>query len=89
MEEKTVCTFNINNLFDECVNEFDLDEATSQKAKNIKVLFRGVSKDIPHKAIWVFKLKKGGICKHIQENFDNFKKNGADIITAVSSTWLI
>ena len=51
MKEKTVCKFNINNLFDEWVNKFDLDEAIARKAKNIKVLFWGVSKDNPHKAI--------------------------------------
>ena len=27
--------------------------------------------------------------KHIQENFDNFKKNGADMSTALPNTWLI
>ena len=74
MEAKTFCTFNINNLFDECVNEFDLDEATAQKANKIKVIFRGVSKDNPHKVILRVQAKKGAICKHIQENFDNLKK---------------
>ena len=74
MKEKSFCTFNINNLFDESVNEFDLDEATARKAKDVKVLFRGVSKDNHHKAIVGVKAEKGVIDKHIQENFDNFKK---------------
>ena len=74
MKEKTVCKFNINNLFDEFVNKFDLDEAIARKAKNTKVLFRGVSKDNPHKAIMGVQAEKGVIGKHIQENFDNFKK---------------
>ena len=26
--------------------------------------------------------------KHIHENFANFKKNGADVSTAIPSTWL-
>ena len=48
-----------------------------EKQKNIKVLFRGVSKDNPHKAIMGVQAEKGVIGKHIQENFDNFKKNGS------------
>ena len=89
MKEKTVCKFNNNNLFDEFVNKFDLDEAIARKAKNIKVLFRGVSKDNPHKAIMGVQAEKGVIGKHIQENFDNFKRNGAYMSTAVPSNWLI
>ena len=79
MAEITFYTFHLNNLFDESVNKFDLDEAPARKAKNIKVLFRGVSKDNPHKAIMGVQAEKGVIGKHIQENFDNFKKNGAYI----------
>ena len=89
MKEKTVCKFNINNHFDQSVNEFDFDEAIARKAKNIKVLFRGVSKDNPHKAIMGVQTEKGVIGKHIQENFDNFKKNGAYMSAAVPSNWLI
>lgn len=66
-----------------------MDEAIARKAKNIKVLFRGVSKDNPHKAIMGVQAEKGVIGKHIQENFDNFKKNGAYMSTAVPSNWLI
>ena len=66
-----------------------MDEAIARKAKNIKVLFRGVSKDNPHKAIIGVQAEKGVIGKHIQENFDNFKKNGAYMSTAVPSNWLI
>ena len=58
MTETTVCTFNINNHFIECVNKFDLDEAPARKAKNIKVIFRGASKDKPHKAIVIFRVKR-------------------------------
>ena len=74
MTVKTVCTFHINNLFDEWVNKFDLDEVPARKAKNIKVLFKGVNKDNPHKAIVVVQTEEGFIGKHIQENFDNLKK---------------
>lgn len=66
-----------------------MDEAIARKAKNIKVLFRGVSKDNPHKAIMGVQAEKGVIGKHIQENFDNFKKNGSYMSTAVPSNWLI
>ena len=51
MLETTVCTFHLNIPFDEWVNKFDEDEALAREVKNIKVLFRGVSKDNPHKAI--------------------------------------
>ena len=80
--------FNINNLFDKWVNKFDLDEASARKAKIKNVLFREVSKDNPHKAIVVVQTEEGFIGKHFQANFDNLKKNGADMSTAVSSTWL-
>ena len=59
MNEKTFSTFNINNLFDEWVNKFDLDEAPARKSKNIKVLFKGVNKDNPHKAIVVVQTEEG------------------------------
>ena len=88
MTETTVCTFSINNFLDKWVNRFDLDEASARKAKIKKVLFRGISKDNPHKAIVVIEAEEGVIGKHIQKNFDNFKKNGADMSTAVLRTWL-
>ena len=66
----------------------DLDEATARNAKNIEVLFRGLNKNNPHKGIVGVQTEKEVICKHIQENFDNLKKNGADMSTAVPSTWL-
>tara|TARA_B100001093_G_scaffold255493_1_gene244379 strand:+ start:481 stop:750 length:270 start_codon:yes stop_codon:yes gene_type:complete len=86
--ETTVCTFHINNLFDGWANKFDLDEVPARKAKHIKVLFKVVNKDNPHKAIVVVQTEEGFIGKHFQANFDNLKKNGADMSTAVSSTWL-
>ena len=88
MTETTVCTSHINNLFDEWVNKFDLDESPARQAKNIRVLFKGVNKDYPHKAIVVVQTEEGVIGKHIQEDFDNLKKNGAELSTAVPSTWL-
>ena len=88
MKEKTFCKFNINNLFDERVNKFDLDKSPARQAKNVRVLFKGVNKDNPHKAIVVVQTEEGVIGKHIQENFDNLKKNGADMSTAVPSTWV-
>ena len=88
MTETTVCTFHINNLFDDWINKFDLDEAPGRKEQNIKVLFRCVCKDNPYKALVVVKAEEEVISKHIQENFVNFKKNPTDMITAVSSTWL-
>ena len=66
-----------------------MNEAIARKAKNIKVLFKGVSKDNPHIAIMGVQAEKRVIGKHIQENFDNFKKNGAYMSTAAPSNWLI
>ena len=73
MKETTAWNFHINNLFNEWVNKFDLDEAPARKAKNIKVLFKGVNKDNPHKAIVVVQTEEGFIGKHIQEIFENLK----------------
>ena len=67
---------------------FLLKKLSLEKQKNIKVLFRRVSKDNPHKARMGVQAEKGVIGNHIQDNFDNFKKNGADMSTAVPSTWL-
>ena len=87
MIETTLCTFHLNIPFDEWANKFDIDEAPAREEKNIKVLFRGVSKDNPHKAIVVVQAAEGVLGQHIQENFETFKKNGADMNTAVSSLW--
>ena len=53
MLETTVCTFDLNVPYDEWVKIFDNDEAPARPAKGIKVIFRGVSKDNPEKAIVV------------------------------------
>ena len=81
-------TFHINNLFNESINKFDLDEAPSREEKNIKVLFRGVSKDNPHKATVISQAEEGVLDKHIQQNFYTFKKIGTNMSTAVPSIWL-
>ena len=41
MLETTVCTFDVNVPYDECVKKFDNDEAPARSAKGIKVIFRG------------------------------------------------
>ena len=43
----------------------------------------------PFKEIICVQTEKGVIGKHIKENFDNFKKNGSYMSTAVPSNWLI
>ena len=53
MLETTVCTFDVNVPYDEWVKKFDNDKAPARSAKGIKVIFRGVSKDNPEKAIVV------------------------------------
>ena len=87
MIETTVCTFHLNIPFDEWVNKFDKDEAPAREEKNIRVLFRGVSKNNPHKAIAVVQAEEGVLGQHIQESFETFEKNGADMSTAVPSLW--
>ena len=59
----------------EWVNKFDKDEAPAREEKNIKVLFRDVSKDNPHKAIVVVQVEEVVSGQHIQENFETFEKN--------------
>ncbi|AIQ97242.1 DUF3764 family protein [Prochlorococcus sp. MIT 0801] len=41
------------------------------------MIFRGVSKDNPEKAIVVVQAYEGVLEKHIQENIEIFEKNGA------------
>ena len=50
MLETTVCTFDVNLLYDKLVRKFDNDEASARSAKGIKVIFRGDSKDDPKKS---------------------------------------
>ena len=56
MLETTVCTFDVNVPYGEWVKKFDNDESPARSAKGIKVIFRGVSKGNPEKAIVLFKL---------------------------------
>ena len=45
--------------------KFDNDEAPARSAKGIKVIFRGVSKDNPEKAIVIVQALEGVLGKHI------------------------
>ena len=81
MLETTVCTFDVNVPYDEWVKKFDNDEAPARSAKGIKVIFRGVSKDNPEKAIVVVQALEGVLGKHLQENIKILKKNGAAMST--------
>ena len=88
MSELTFCTLHINIPFHEWVNKFDKDEAPAKSEKSSKVLYGGVSKDNPLKAIVIAQTEEGVMYKNIQQNFYTFEKNGADMITAVPSIWL-
>ena len=68
MLETTVCTFDVNIPYDDWVKKFDNEEAPAISAKGIKVIFRGVSKNNPEKAIVVVQALEGLIGKHIHEN---------------------
>ena len=48
--------------------KFDTDELPARSAKVIKVIFRGVSKDNPEKAIVVLQSLESVLGKHIKEN---------------------
>ena len=87
MLETTVCTFDVNVPYDEWVKKFDIDEARARSAKGIKVIFRGVSKDNPAKTIVVVQTLEGVLGKHIQENIEIYKNNGAVISTTEPSVW--
>ena len=87
MLETTVCTFDLNVTYDEWLKKFDNNKAPVRSAKGIKVIFRGVSKDNPKKAIVVVQALEGVLGKHIQENIEIFKKNGAVMCTAEPSLW--
>ena len=80
-----MCTIHLNIPLDEWINKFDKDEALGREVKNIKVLFRGISIDIPNKAIVVVKAEEGVLEQYIQENFETFEKNGSDMSTAFPS----
>ena len=60
---------------------------SSRSAKGIKIIYRGVSKDNPEKAIVVVQALEGVSGKHIQENIEIFEKNGAVMSTAEPSLW--
>ena len=87
LETTTVSTFDVNVPYDEWVKKFDNDEAPARSAKAIKVIFRGVSKINPEKAIVVVQALDSVLGKHIQENIQIFKKNGAVMSTAEASLW--
>ena len=87
MIETTVCTFDLNVSFDEWVRKINIDEAPARSAKGIKVIFRGVSKEKPEKAIVVVQALEGVLGKHIQKNIEILKKNGAVMSTAEPSLW--
>ena len=87
MLETTVCTFDVNVPYDEWVKKFDNDESPAWSAKGIKVIFRGVSKEKPEKALVVVQALEGVLGKHIQENIKIFEKNGAVVSTAKTSLW--
>ena len=72
MLETTVFTFDVNVPYDEWVRKFDKEEAQARSAKGIKVIFRGVSKDNPEKAIVVVQALESVLGKHIQENIQIF-----------------
>ena len=87
MLETTVCTFDLNVPYDKWGRKFEIDEAPARSGKGINVIFRSISKDNPEKAIAVVHALEVVLGKHIKENIEIFKKNGAVMSTAESSLW--
>ena len=85
MLETTVCTFDVNIPYDEQVRKFEKDEAQARSAKGIKVIFRGVNKDNPEKAIVIVQALEDVLGKHIHENIEIFEKNRVVMSTAAPS----
>ena len=69
----TTHTFDVNVPYDEWMRRFGNDKAPAGSAKGIKVIFRGVSKNNPEKAIFVVQALEGVLGKNIQENIE-YKK---------------
>ena len=51
------------------------------------MIFRGVNKDNPEKAIVIVQALEGVLGKHIHENIEIFEKNGSVMSTAERSLW--
>ncbi len=81
MLETTVWTFDVNVHYDRRVRKFDIDEATVRSFQGINLIFRDYSNDILEKAINVVQALQAGLGKHIQENIEIFKRNGAAMST--------
>tara|TARA_B100001173_G_scaffold6292_1_gene5509 strand:- start:1317 stop:1565 length:249 start_codon:yes stop_codon:yes gene_type:complete len=56
--ETIVCTFEITKPFQTWKDKFDTEKAAA-RAKGIKVIYRGVSKDNPAKYLSLFRQKVG------------------------------
>ena len=87
MIETTICTFDISVSFSEWVEKFDNDEASERVINGVKVLFRGVSRENPSKAVVIVQALEGALEKHIIINSQIFQDNGAVMKTVLPTVW--
>jgi hypothetical protein len=85
--ETIVCTFEITKPFQTWKDKFDTEKAAA-RAKGIKVIYRGVSKDNPAKIFVIVQAKGGVIPLHIQENSATFTTIGALMETAIAMSYV-
>ena len=74
-EQEQIKTFGIKvKGFKTDNQKIDNDKAPDRSAKGIQVIFIGVSKNNPEKAIVVVQALEGVLGKNIQENIEIFEK---------------
>ncbi len=84
----SVFTFKIESTFSEWSAIFDSEEANKRHAEyDINPLFRGVSKDDPHKVIVIHQHPDGNIQKFLEANGNWMASHKVDLSTMKESAW--
>ena len=88
-EITTIISFKIESKFEEWVKNFDSKEADLRYSEfDIKLLFKGFSKDDPKKIICIHKAPEGNIQKFVQANSEWIKSHKVDFLTMEESSWI-
>ena len=84
-----VISFKIESTLEEWVNIFDSKESDLRHSEfDIKLLFRGFSKDDPKKFFCIDHLQEGNIQKFLQANSEWIKSHKVDSSTMEESSWI-
>ena len=84
----SVFTFKIESTFDEWAAIFDSAEADKRHSEfDIKPLFRGVSKEDPHKIIVIHQAPEGNVQKFVEANGDWMATHRVDLSTMEETSW--